>query len=139
MLSACGSKSHENDPRPPLAQVLSVSVSPESIEVTPRILGIPGKRPVNIRQNDVTAINQADPEVDSVIQFAISNLASVDTDLVLEGPVDLVTPLTANGSGGFNQALPNGIYRLSSPASEDTARFAVGPSRVSSNSDLLSP
>ena len=139
LLSACGSESHENEPRPPLAQVVSVAVTPDTIEVSPELASVPGKRPVNIAQNADTPLNQANPEAGSVIQFAIANLTSEDTELVLEGPAEASTPLTPNGSGSFNQALPNGIYRLSSPASSDTVRFAVGPSRVSSNADLLTP
>jgi len=139
LLAACGSKSHENAPRQPLAQVVSVAVGPETIEVSPEIAGLPGRRPVNISQNADAPINQADPDADAVIQFAIANLIPRDTELILEGPVEAVEALTASGSGSFNKALPTGIYRLSSPDSTDTARFAVGPSRVSSNSDLLSP
>lgn len=139
LLSACGSESHPNDPRPPVPTVVSVSVGDNEILVTPEIVGRPGEVPVNISQNENSPINQGDREAPAVVAVAISNLTNRDTKLVLEGPVDFEATLTANGSGSFNRALPTGIYRLSSPASTGTKRFAVGPSRVSSSGDLLTP
>lgn len=138
-LSACGAESHPNDPRPPLPQVLSVSIADDEILVSPEIVSLPGRRPVNISQNADAPINQADQKAPAVVQFAISNLTSRNTRMVVEGPVDTAQVMTANGSGGFRKALPTGIYRISSPASSGTVRFAVGRSRVSSNSDLLTP
>lgn len=119
--------------------MVSVSVAEDEILVTPEIVGRPGEIPVNINQNENTPINQADPDAPAVVAVAISNLTNRDTRLVLEGPVDYVETLTARGSGSFQRALPTGIYRLSSPASTATKRFAVGPSRVSSASDVLTP
>jgi len=139
LLSACGSESHPNDPRPPLAQVVSVSIGDEEITVSPKIVSLPGRDPVNISQNANAPINQADPDAPAVIQFAISNLTSRDTKMVLDGPVGAAEEMTPNGSGSFRKALPTGIYRVSSPASSGSMRFAVGKSRVSSNSDLLTP
>lgn len=118
---------------------MSVSVSRDSIEVSPEVVGIPGKAPANISQNADAPLNQSDPEAPAVVQFAISNETRLDTELILEGPVNAVAPLTPTSSGAFTRGLPVGIYRLSSPASFGTTRLAVGPSRVSSNSDLLTP
>ena len=139
LLSACGSESHPNDPRPPVPQVLSVSIADDEILVSPKIISRPGERPINISQNADAPVNQGDKDSPAVVQVAISNLTSRDTDMVLEGPVDAEQPLTPNGSGGFRTALPTGVYRISSPASTGSVRFAVGPSRVSSSSDLLTP
>ncbi len=139
LLSACGAETHPNDPRTPLPQVLSVSIADDEILVSPEIIGEPGRRPVNISQNESAPINQADQEAPALVEVAISNLTSQDTDMVIEGPVDVSQPMTGNGSGSFRQALPTGIYRISSPASSGSVRFAVGRSRVSSNGDLLTP
>lgn len=139
LLSACGSESHKNDPRPPVPTVVSVSVADNEILVNPEIVGRPGEIPVNIDQNRNSPINQGDPKAPAVVSVAISNLTNRDTKLILEGPASFEEPLTANGSGSFQRALPTGIYRLSSPASTGTKRFAVGPSRVSSSGDLLTP
>ncbi|MGK2954162.1 MAG: hypothetical protein ACSLFI_00590 [Solirubrobacterales bacterium] len=139
LLSACGSESHENGQRPPLPTVVSVSISEGEILVSPRAIGVPRESPVNISQNKDSPENQAAPELPLIAQVAISNLVPEPTRLFLEGPAEAVEPLTASGSGGFNQALPPGIYRFSSPASTGTARLLVGPSRVSASGDLLTP
>jgi len=139
LLSACGAETHPNDPRPPVPQVLSVSIADDEILVSPRVVSLPGRRPMNISQNEDTTINQADQDAPAVVQIAVSNLTSENTEMVLEGPYETKQPMTPNGSGGFRAALPTGIYRVSSPASSASMRFAVGRSRVSSNSDLLTP
>jgi len=120
-------------------QVLSVSIADDEILVSPEVVSLPGRRPVNISQNENAPINQADRKAPAVVQFAISNLTSRNTRMIVEGPVEASQVMTAEGSGGFRKALPTGIYRISSPASSGTVRFAVGRSRVSSNGDLLTP
>lgn len=122
-----------------MPQNLSVSIADDEILVSPKIISLPGRRPVNISQNKNAPINQADQDAPALVQISISNLTSKDTEMVLEGPVDAEQEMTPNGSGSFRTALPTGIYRISSPASSGSMRFAVGRSRVSSNSDLLTP
>lgn len=119
--------------------MVSVSIADDEILVSPEVLSLPGRKPVNISQNENAPINQADQEAPAIVQFAISNLTSKNTRMLVEGPVDATQVMTANGSGDFRRALPTGIYRISSPASSGTVRFAVGRSRVSSNGDLLTP
>jgi len=138
-LSACGAETHPNDPRPPVPPVLSISISDDTIEVSPEALGVPGKVPVNISQNRDAPQNQGNRKAPAVVQVAISNLTNRNTELVLEGPVERSEALTATGSGSFQEAMPTGIYRVSSPASSGTARFVMGPSRVSASGDLLTP
>ena len=138
-LSACGAETRTNDPRPPVPPVLSISIADDAIEVSPEALGVPGRVPVNISQNRDATFSQANPKAPLVAQVAISNLTSRNTEMVLEGPAERTQPLTGSGSGSFQVALPTGIYRISSPASSATARFAVGPSRVSASGDLLTP
>lgn len=138
-LTACGATTHENNPRPPVPTVLSVSISNDVIEVSPKVLGVPGKRPVNVSQNRNATFSQANRKRPAVVAVAISNLTDRNTRMVLEGPTDRSEPLTGSGSGSFRAALPTGIYRISSPASSGTARFVVGPSRVSASGDLLTP
>jgi hypothetical protein len=58
---------------------------------------------------------------------------------VLEGPVNRVYPMPPSSPASFTAGLKTGIYRLSSPASSDTALLAVGPSRISSANDVLTP
>ena len=139
VLAGCTAKSHENDPRPPVIPVVSVSVSADAIEVAPRGIGLPGQLPVNLNQNQNSPINQANRADPAVVDFRISNIVRRAAPLVLEGPVDKIFPMTASAPASFTAGLKTGIYRLSSPASADTALLIVGPSRISSAGDVLTP
>lgn len=139
LLTGCAASSHENRPRPPLVQVLSIYVSPETIEVAPRVLDLPGQRPININQNENAPAGQSDPAAPAVIDVRFANQTRRDAPLVIEGPSDAVRSMSAGSPGSFTVALEPGIYRISSPASAGTTRFAIGRSRISSASDLLSP
>lgn len=139
LLSACGAVTRDNQQRPPVQVVVSVSVSKNSIEVSPRAVGVPGQKPVNINQNRTAPRNQAKDGLPLEVNVAISNLVPRDTKLILEGPASVTEPLTASGSSKFKRALPTGIYRFRSPASSGTARLLVGPSRVSASGDVLTP
>jgi len=74
-----------------------------------------------------------------VVDARVSSLTGKPSRLFLEGPIDEVRPIPANGTTNFQAELPNGIYRLSSPASRETVRLRVGPSRFSSATDVLTP
>lgn len=119
--------------------MVNVAVTAHGIQVTPKAVGVPGVVPVRVNQNLRAPVNQADHKAPAVVQVTIANLTSRNTKLFLEGPKSASEVIPAQGSGSFNRALPNGIYRFSSPASTGTARFAVGPSRVSSSGDVLTP
>ncbi len=140
--TGCGASTHENNPRPPVPTVVSISVGADEIGAKPaegNAVGIARVRQPYLNQNANAPQNQADRKVPAVVNLAIANLTDQATKLVIEGPVERVVPLTANGSGSLNLAMPTGIYRISSPASSDTTLLAVGPSRVSSGGDLLLP
>jgi hypothetical protein len=139
LLAGCTAESHENEPRPPLAQVISVAVSDEGIEVAPRVVDFPGQLPLNINQNANAPVSQSDPDQGAVVNFRISNQTRRNAPLVLEGPVEQVVRMTPSAPTQFQTALEPGIYRLSSPASAGTGRFVVGRSRISSANDVLTP
>lgn len=139
LFSGCSAKSHVNDPRPPIPVVVGVSVAENKIEVGPEAVGLPGERQANVNQNQGAPQNQAERGVPLVVQFNLSNTTSVPGKVFLDGAVQRVEPLTANGSGSFQAGLPTGVYLLSSNLSRGTARLVVGPSRVSSSGDLLTP
>ncbi|MEX0620740.1 MAG: hypothetical protein WD181_04095 [Solirubrobacterales bacterium] len=139
VLAGCSAESHKNDPRPPVVPVVSVSVTAEAIEVAPRGIGLPGQLPVNLNQNWNAPVNQADPEDPAVVDFRISNITRLEAPLVLEGPVDKVYPMAPSSPASFTAGLRTGIYRLSSPASSGTALLLIGPSRISSAGDVLTP
>jgi hypothetical protein len=139
LVAGCSAKSHENEPRPPIPTVVTVAISVKGIEVGPSAVGLPFERQPNISQNRTAPQNQAERGVPLDVRFALSNETSVPGRLLLEGAVRRVQPIVANGSGSFIAGLPSGIYRLSSNVSAGTARLVVGPSRVSSSGDLLTP
>ncbi|MBK5109956.1 MAG: hypothetical protein JJE10_01160 [Thermoleophilia bacterium] len=139
LFSGCSAKSHENDPRQPIPTVISVAVTAKGVEVEPEAVGLPLERQPNINQNRTAPQNQAERGVPLDVKFALANATSVRGRLLLAGPIRRVEPLFANGSGSFTAGLPTGIYRLSSNLSRGTARLLVGPSRVSSSGDLLTP
>ena len=135
----CTAEPHENDPRPPVVPVVSVSVSADTIEVAPRGVGLIGQLPVNLNQNRNAPISQANPIDPAVVDFRVSNIVRRAAPLVLEGPVDRIYPMPPSAPSSFTAGLEVGIYRLSSPASTGTARLLVGPSRISSAGDVLTP
>lgn len=139
LLAGCTAERHKNDPRPPVVPVVSVSVSADRIEVAPRGIGLPGQLPINLNQNRNAPISQANPSDPAVVNFRISNIVRRAASLVLEGPVNRVYPMPPSSPASFTAGLKTGIYRLSSPASSDTALLAVGPSRISSANDVLTP
>ena len=142
VLAGCGNSTHENKARPPLPTVVSVAVAEDEINANAAIgrgVGEPGARQPYLNQNANAPQNQADPEAPAVVNVAIANLTGEATVLRMQGPVEREVPLTPGGSGSFNMALPSGIYLFTSPASSGSARLKVGPSRVSSSGDLLTP
>lgn len=141
-IAGCGATTHENDPRPPIPTVVSVSVSEDEINAKAAIgqgVAEPGARQPYLNQNRNAPQNQADRRTPAVVNVAIANLTDKATTLRMQGPVHRVVALTPGGSGSFGMALPTGIYLFSSPASSDTARLNVGRSRVSSGGDVLLP
>lgn len=138
LLAGCGDV-HENKPRPPIPAVIGVTVAGEGIDVSPKTSGAPGERGATLNQNRNAPENQADRGAPLVVRIAVANLTSRDTELTVEGPASHTEKLVGSGSAAFQMALPTGTYRLSSPASSGTVRFNVGPSRISSDGDVLIP
>lgn len=139
IVAGCGSESHENEPRPPIPAVVSVTVAADEINLAPEAAGEPGERGPYLNQNRNAPENQADQDAPLVVNVAVANLTRKDTVLRLEGPVGHVQRLVGSGSAAFTMALPTGAYRLSSPASTGTTRMEVGDSRISSSGDVLIP
>ncbi|MCO5316430.1 MAG: hypothetical protein M9938_09765 [Solirubrobacterales bacterium] len=138
LATGCG-KVHENQPRPPIPAVISVSVGHRQIDVSPEVSGAPGETGPELNQNWNAPRNQADRDAPLVVRVAVANLTREDTRLTVEGPAGRTIPLTGSGSASFTMAMPTGIYRLSSPVSAGTRRFAVEGSRISSGGDVLIP
>ena len=139
LAAGCTAESRPNDPRPPIVPVVSVAVTEKGIEVAPRGVGLPGESTPNINQNRNAPENQGELGGPLVVNFRISNQIRRAVPLRLEGPVERTYALAPASPDSFLVGLETGIYRLSSPASAETARLLVGPSRVSSSGDLLTP
>lgn len=137
--AGCAAESHPNDPRPPVVPVVSVAITEDSIEVAPRGVGLPGQSPTNINQNRNAPENQGDRGTPLVVNLRVSNQIRRPVPLRLEGRVNRIYRLPPASPGSYLIGLETGIYRLSSPASLRSARLLVGPSRVSSSGDLLTP
>ena len=138
-LSACGNETHENKPRPPVPVDVTVSLARDQVHISPAIVSILGKPQMNISQNANAPRNQSNPKAPQAVRVTIANLLPVKNKLFLEGAVDRSISVTPSGSANFTVALPTGVYRLSSPLSRKTALLAVGRSRESSASDVLTP
>lgn len=139
IFAGCGAKTHVNDPRPPLPDVISVTIDRDEVNVEPGRAGAVGEHNPNLNQNHNAPQNQVGSDAPLEVNIAVANLTRRDTKLVLEGPSDHVETLTRSGSTSFTMSLPTGSYRISSPASGRSARFNVGRSRVSSGGDVLIP
>ena len=141
-IAGCGASTHENEPRPPVPTVVSISVFDDKIDATTAAgpgVGEPDARQPYLNQNRTAPQNQADRKAPAVVNFAIANQTNKATVLNMQGEVNRRVVLTPSGSASFNMALPTGIYLLSSPASTGSTRLNVGRSRVSSGGDLLLP
>ena len=132
-IAGCGSSTHENEPRPPVPTVVSISVgrtrstprrpsAAESASRGPasRTSTRTGPPPEPGRSQGPGRRELRDREPDRPGHSSSHGRGQPDRGL------------TPGGSGSFMMALPTGIYRFSSPASSDTALLNVGPSRVSS-------
>lgn len=136
---ACEAKAPENLPRPPIPTTVSIAVSENGVAVDPEVIRIPGKRPININQNENARLGQAPRIREATVDFRISNqLGSVST-LSIEGPAERRVEVPGTATNSFQMALPTGIYRLSATGSDTSALLSVGPSRVSSGTSVLTP
>jgi len=139
VVAGCSAKTRENLPRPPIPTTVSVYLTEDGVRVTPERIGVPGKRPVNISQNANAELGQAPRIREVTVDFRVASQIARPVVLVIEGPAERLIRVPATGSTSFQMALPTGLYRVGSPASEDAARLSVGPSRVSSSTSVLTP
>ena len=139
--AGCGSEDHPNEPRPPQAVEVTVSISDNRLSVQPSEVGY-GNSDQPMSQN----IDQPQAELSSsrplTISFTVSNLTDYDTVLQFEGPASESSPkVIAQGTNGFKFDLPSGDYFIVAtgiPGTPQTS-FSIGPKRPSSQNDLLLP
>ena len=139
--AGCGSEDHPNDPRPPLAVEVTVSISENRISVEPGTVGF-GDSDQPMSQNRDEPQAQLDSSRPLTVSFTVSNLTSYDTPLRIEGPMTETTnKVVAGSANSFKVELPTGEYSISAAEVPGTpeAPFSIGPKRPSSQNDLLLP
>ena len=139
----CGTESHPNEPRPPIAVNVTVNITERDISAQPSKVGVSGASTAPLTQNEVSA-PEADPEAALVVSFTTSNTTAIDTTLEIHGPGGFERqsgPLVAMGNNEFKVGLPNGHYTLEAAdiPNAKPAPFFVGPKRPSAQNDLLLP
>jgi hypothetical protein len=142
-LAACGAEEHANDPRPPIATEVTVSISEKKVSVQPGRVGVADEdssQPISQNENVKNANIGSSTPLNVV--FTIANLTTTDSHLEISGPKDDTSPpIVANGTTRYEVALPTGDYLVSAAdiPGAFAAHFSVGPDRVSSQNDLLLP
>jgi hypothetical protein len=142
--AGCGSESHPNEPRPPVAAEVTVNITNGSLQAQPSKVGVKGQSGTPVTQNAGVEEPQADRDAPLVVNFTISNTTITDTTLEIRGPSGFQKrsgPVVKQGSATYKVALPSGNYSLEAadlPGAKP-APFFVGPERVSSQNELLLP
>jgi len=142
-LAACGAEEHANDPRPPIATEVTVSISDDQVSAQPAVVGRAGKDSSQaVSQNADVENPSIDSSTELSVVFTVANLTDTDSRLEIKGPKDdSSTLIVGNGTTRYEVALPTGEYLISAAdiPGATAARFTVGPDRVSSQNDLLLP
>lgn len=142
LAAGCGSESHPNKPRPPLAAEVTVSITDNTISAQPGAVGVKSQNDANLTGNQGKQPN-ADPDAPLIVNFTIVNTTDTDTTLEIHGGGLRKSsgPLVARGNNVFKIALPTGRYRLEAAdlPGATPAQFTVGKKRISSQNDLLLP
>jgi len=144
LLSACGTESNPNDPRPPAPAEITVNIGATGVRVQPPTAGVNNKGTANLSQNHSAREPQSDEKAPLDIHFTIVNGTTTDTKLEVRqaGQDPHVSPLVvAQGNANWQVSLPTGTYTVDAadiPAAKP-APFTIGPLRTSSQQDLLLP
>ncbi len=118
LLSACGEDDFPNEQRPPSPIELTAAIDEKSVSVSPKAIGA------------------------GLVNLTISNQTDEPTRLTLEGPTsEASSEIPPGATGAIKAALEEGDYEAAAGAEIDIkpATLAVGPTRPSSQNDLLQP
>jgi hypothetical protein len=144
LAAGCGSSSHPNDPRPPIAAEVTVNITDSAVQAQPAAVGVKqGANGAPLNQNSGVKETQSHAR-DLIVSFTTSNTTATNTTLEIHGPGGTVKrsgPIVAEGNNLYKAALPTGHYTLEAadiPGAK-SAPFYVGPVRVSAQNDLLLP
>lgn len=134
----CGAEERVNEPRPQVASRVSVTLGQKGMTVMPKAIGVGPEKSQQIPQNQNHPQPPIKTKAPQSVVFVLTNQTGEDTELRISGPRDVESgPMVANSPGSFQTDLPTGVYTLR--AGGDSARFAVGPYRASSDNDVLLP
>ena len=143
LAAGCGSESHPNDPRPPIAAEVTASITDSTISAEPGAVGVKSENDANLTGNQGDKEPEADPNAPLVVNFTIINTTDTDTTLEIHGGGLRKSsgPVVARGNNVYKVALPTGHYTLEAAdlPGAAPAQFEVGKKRVSSQNDLLLP
>jgi len=122
-LAGCGSdSSYENELRPPEPLIVSASISPKAVSVSPAAFG---GGPITI-----VITNQSDDTQQLTVETAGADA----------GLTQKTGPISPGDTANMKLVLVKGTYRVSaSDGGVKSARLVVGPDRPSSQNDLLQP
>ena len=141
LASGCGAEDHPNEPRPPQAVEVTVSIADTRLSVQPSEVGY-GQSDQPMSQNRDEPQTELSSSRPMTVSFTVSNLTDHDTALQIEGPASETSELViAQGTNAFKVELPTGEYFIYAEGVPGTpeSRFSVGPDRPSSQNDLLLP
>jgi len=137
----CGAEDHPNEPRPPQAVEVTVSIDDSRLSVQPSEVGF-GESDQPMSQNTGQPQAELSSSIPLTVSFTVSNLTDFDTPLQIEGPANETTEtVIAQGTNAFKVELPTGeyfIYAAGVPGTPESA-FSIGGDRPSSQNDLLLP
>ena len=142
LVAGCGTQSHPNDPRPPLAAEVSVIITDRAVQAEPAAVGVKSSNgaALNGNQGKEPADNPNQPQI---VNFTITNSTTTKTAIEIRGPGGEKTsgPIVASGNTIFKVALDSGHYKLEAADVPEAkaAPFLVGPKRVSAQNDLSLP
>ena len=86
----CGAEDHPNEPRPPQAIEVTVSINDTRLSVQPREVGF-GESDQPMSQNTGQPQAELSSSIPLTVSFTVSNLTDFDTHLQIEGPADETT------------------------------------------------
>lgn len=140
-VAGCGAEDHPNDPRPPVAVEVTISITEDRVSIQPSDIGY-GDSDQPMSQNEREPQEDLGSGRPLTVSFTVSNLTDFDTPLQIEGPVSETSgPVIADSPGSFKFDLPTGEYFVAAtgiPGSPE-AGLSIGPKRPSSQNDLLLP
>jgi hypothetical protein len=138
----CGATERANEGRPQPPTRVSVTITPDAVNVQPQRVAIGPEPTQQIPQNQHAGQPPTQSNAPLDLVFVAANLTDFDSRLEISGPKDASSAaLVANGNGSLQTNLPTGVYELTAadiPGAQP-ARFTVGPYRTSSQNDLLLP